>query len=219
MACWISTFMNTISDGYHLPLQTASLKDLLQENDYMCKIDLKDAYFCIPLRSKIKKVSQISLGREPVRVPLPMFWVGTSTAYFRKNIEGTNSYSETNSGQNHNLSRRYATDDTQEGAYPSPGYMIFLLQNLGFVINQKNLSSNHWLPVQQIEFLGLIINSANLTLALPKDKETAIQKKCTQLLSGAPTIVLEISQLIGSSHLQHKQCYQAEFIIDFYNSN
>ena len=26
------------------------INDLLQQNDYMCKIDLKDAYFCVPLQ-------------------------------------------------------------------------------------------------------------------------------------------------------------------------
>ena len=30
-------------EGLHL------LKDMLKEKDYMCKIDLKDAHFCVPL--------------------------------------------------------------------------------------------------------------------------------------------------------------------------
>ena len=36
-------------EGLHL------LKDLLKENDYMCKIDLKDVYFCVPLHTSQRK--------------------------------------------------------------------------------------------------------------------------------------------------------------------
>ena len=42
--------------------------------------------------------------------------------------------------------------------------LIFLLQNLGFVINIKK---SQLTPVKEIEFLGLVINSVNMTLALP----------------------------------------------------
>ena len=31
-------------EGLHL------LKDLLRQTDFMCKVDLKDSYFCIPLQ-------------------------------------------------------------------------------------------------------------------------------------------------------------------------
>ena len=36
-------------EGLHL------LKDLLKEKDFMCKIDLKDAYLCVPLHPEHQK--------------------------------------------------------------------------------------------------------------------------------------------------------------------
>ena len=43
--------------------------------------------------------------------------------------------------------------------------LIFLLQNLGFVINLKK---SQLTPVKEMEFLGLVVNSVNITLALPQ---------------------------------------------------
>ena len=66
-------FLMSKKDGYHKPvINLKSLnnflryhhfkieglnaaKDLLQQNDYMCKIDLKDAYFCIPLHRSTQR--------------------------------------------------------------------------------------------------------------------------------------------------------------------
>lgn len=45
---------------------------------------------------------------------------------------------------------------------------IFVLQNLGFVINQKK---SRLQPTHQIKFLGLVIDSVDMTLALPEEKK------------------------------------------------
>ena len=52
--------------------------------------------------------------------------------------------------------------------------MIFLLQNLDFVINFKKL---HLTLVKEIEFWGLVINSVNMMLALPLEKVLDILTK------------------------------------------
>ena len=57
--------------------------------------------------------------------------------------------------------------------------MIYLLQNLGFVINLKK-SFLH--PTQKIEFLG-IIDSVEMTMSLPREKVQSIFKRCLDILS------------------------------------
>ena len=56
--------------------------------------------------------------------------------------------------------------------------LIFLLQKLSFMINLKNSQVT---LVKEIEFLGLVINSVNMTLTLPLGKVLDIQNKCMQL--------------------------------------
>ena len=52
--------------------------------------------------------------------------------------------------------------------------LIFLLQNLGFVINLKK---SQLTPVKEIEFLGLMVNSVNITLALPQKERFGYPKQ------------------------------------------
>ena len=65
--------------------------------------------------------------------------------------------------------------------------MLFLLDRLGFVVNQKK---SMLIPSQKIEYLGFIINTGRLTLSLPPppllppppEKVTQIQEECRQVL-------------------------------------
>ena len=72
--------------------------------------------------------------------------------------------------------------------------LIFLLQNLGFVINFKK---SQLTPVNEIEFLGSVINSVNMTLALPQEKVLDIQNKCAQLTASPKTAIMELTKLLG----------------------
>ena len=72
--------------------------------------------------------------------------------------------------------------------------LIFLLQHLGFVINLKKPVLK---PSQQIEFLGLKIDTHTMTLALTEEKMEKLILKCQNLFSHPQTTVLELTKLIG----------------------
>ena len=72
--------------------------------------------------------------------------------------------------------------------------LIFLLQNSDFVINFKK---SQLALVKKIEFLGLVINSVNMTLALPQEKFLDIQNKCMQLITSPETTIMELTKLLG----------------------
>ena len=59
-------------------LQT--LKYMMKERDYMCKIDLIDAYFTVPLDKS--SFSKVFMGREPLRIPVSAFWPWTNPSSF-----------------------------------------------------------------------------------------------------------------------------------------
>ena len=76
-----------------------------------------------------------------------------------------------------------------------------LLEGLGFT---GNYLKSVLVPSQQMEFLGSLENSLDLSLSLPRDKIRKIQSKCQDLLNTPVTTVRELSKFLGllSSSLQ-----------------
>jgi len=56
--------------------------------------------------------------------------------------------------------------------------LIFLLEALGFIVNKEK---SVLCPSQEIEFLGLLVDSQSLQLKLPTEKMKQIRKEAGQL--------------------------------------
>ena len=72
--------------------------------------------------------------------------------------------------------------------------LIFPLRHLDFVKNMKKLVVR---PSQQIEFLGLEIDTPTITLSLTEQKMEQVILKCQNLLSHYKATVLDLTELIG----------------------
>ena len=56
--------------------------------------------------------------------------------------------------------------------------LILLLQCLGFAINEKKSVTT---PVQEIEFLVMIVNSKEIAISFPKKKLQSINQMCRDM--------------------------------------
>ena len=72
--------------------------------------------------------------------------------------------------------------------------LIFILQQLGFLINIKK---SYLEPTSTFEFLGVIVDSGEMTLGLPKGKLLKVQNNCQEILEKGKVTVRELSKLIG----------------------
>ena len=68
--------------------------------------------------------------------------------------------------------------------------LIYLLQHLGFLLNLKKSVLQ---PCQIIEFLGIIVNSVNLTLSHLLQKVEKVHKECTKMYNKNWTLILELT--------------------------
>ena len=63
--------------GLHL------LKEILKQGDYLCKLDLKNVYLCVPLNEQSRKNLRFK-WEGSLYVPLSVFWTQTSPKLFYK---------------------------------------------------------------------------------------------------------------------------------------
>ena len=176
-------------EGLHL------LKDLLQEGDFLCKLDLKDAYFYIPMNEQSRKYVRFHWSGTLWEFLCMCFGLGPAPLIFTKLLKIPIALL-----RRINIRLIIFLDDmlvmgkTVGETKMNRDTMVFLLQKLGFVINLKKSQLE---PVQVIEFLGLKINSQDLTLCLPQEKVEKIINQCQTLLGNPQTTVMDLTSLIG----------------------
>ena len=92
-----------------LPLQNRKFGKCeinVENRDYLCNLDLKDAYFSVHLKKKLKEIG--SLVRKFVRVPLLLLWFRTDTRNINKIVKSGNDNLTQDKHQNQYLLRRQA---------------------------------------------------------------------------------------------------------------
>ena len=62
----------------------------MKERDYICIIDLKDAYFTVLLDKSCRHLVRFFMGRESLRMPEPVFQSSTSPSSFYQDFESPN---------------------------------------------------------------------------------------------------------------------------------
>ena len=72
--------------------------------------------------------------------------------------------------------------------------LIFILQHLGLLINIKK---SYLERTSTLEFLGVIVDSAEITLSLPKEKLRKGQNHCQGILEKGEVTAMGLRKVIG----------------------
>ena len=158
-----------------------NLKYILQKGDYMCKLDLKDAYFSVPLEKNSRQSVRFRCSGDWYEFLSLCFGLGPVPRIFTKLLKVPVTIL-----RRINIRIIFYLDDillighSLEEIVMSRDTVMFLLQHLGFIINWKK---SVLAPVQEIEFLGLTINSVSLGLSLNKTKTQKVVSERQNLLS------------------------------------
>ena len=85
-------------------------------------------------------------------------------------------------------------EKTMEGAIRARDTVLFLLQRLGFTINwEKSVLQ----PTREVEFLGMMINSARMEIWLPTEKAQNILTLCRDTIQTKRLTLRRLASLIG----------------------
>ena len=143
---------------------------------------------------RFTKISTVSSGRELVRVPVPMLWFGTSSQNIQKIFKSSNLSSEMAYDKGHNLSRRFIDFGKQcEQHIYGKGLCDLPIATSKLCNKFEECVLD---PALEIEFLGLIVNSKNMTLLLPAEKIGKIKDQCLRLYKASKATLLDLTKLI-----------------------
>lgn len=167
---------------------------LLCKNSFMTTIDLKEAYFLVSVAYKHRKFLRFYYQQFYEFTALP-YGLCTAPSVFTKLLKPVISYIRSLGytiviylDDILCIANSYETCQTQTT------HIIKILENLGFILNYDK---SFLCPSRCSKFLGFMIDSTDLTLALPLDKREKIKDKLIQLQRLQRCKIRDFAQLLG----------------------
>lgn len=170
--------------------------NVMYKNDFMCTIDLKDAYLMVPVCQQHRKFFRFCFLRTLYQFRALPFGFNRSPYEFTKIMKAPINY----------LRKRgircviYLDDliifgETKEKCQNNTNMAIKLLQELGFVINFVKSQTS---PSQFCRFLGFLLDSKSMEITLTQEKRTKIKNLVSGLLNKKNCSIETLASLTGS---------------------
>ena len=172
-----------------------TVKALIQKNDWLAKVDLKDAFFMIPMARQHRHLLLFTTGTETFQFNCFPFGLCTAPRVFTKLLKPAIELLRATGIRlviymDDMLVMAHSNQMLREHVYQ----VLFLLENLGFIINSKESLLS---PIQEIEFLGMIVNSQTMEIKLPGQKIKLIRMEACTILDHPRPTAQKVSQLLG----------------------
>ncbi|XP_065902413.1 uncharacterized protein [Dysidea avara] len=172
-----------------------TLKDILRQGDWLAKIDLKDAFFSIPIHPSHRKFLRFIFKERAYQFNCLPFGLSSAPWVFTKTLKPALAI----------LRERgvrllaYIDDililaESRDLILDQVTGMLYLLQCLGFIVNTKKSVLN---PAQVIEFLGLSVDSVAMEIRLPPIKIKQIRAEARKLARQKSVSARMLAQLLG----------------------
>ena len=175
----------------HLEVAT----DLLDENMFMSSIDLKDAYYSVPIWENHRKYLTFQWNGEMFRFNVLPFGLTSAPRVFTKILKPVFSQMREEGfcvigyiDDSLIMARSY--DECEQAT----ARLLQLLNQLGFTINQEK---SVFKPTQQITFLGYVLDSNNMTVSPTDKKREKTVKLVEKLLNNKKFKIRFVASAIG----------------------
>jgi Reverse transcriptase (RNA-dependent DNA polymerase) len=172
------------------------VKFVIRRGDWMVKIDLKDAYFTVPVASEHQKFLRfVWRGNFFQYVCLP-FGLCSAPRVFTKILKPVIAWLRAQG-----IRLVIYLDDFLLMAETIPLLLKHLdlaagiLRFLGFLINEKKSVFSH---SQRIEFLGTVIDSNLLSFSLPLSKVAKVTRWCEKALGAQKLSLRQLASILGN---------------------
>lgn len=167
--------LNNFVETIHFKMETLQTAlNLLQKGDFLISVDLKDAYFSIPVHPHHRKYLRFIWKEQRYEFQCLPFGLKSAPRIFTKCTKPIMS-----ALRSHGHRGIIYIDDslwmarTTQTMEETGTSVVNLFQQAGFQINEKKSSLQ---PTQSITFLGYVIDTVKMTVSLPQEKVQQILK-------------------------------------------
>ena len=184
-----------------------TLREIVAEGEWLAKLDLKDAYFTVPIFRDHQKYLRFAVDKIQYQFTCLPFGLSCAPWAFTKVLKPVVAFLRS-------LGIRliiYIDDILVIGKSPDEvrdhvEALIALLEGLGFIVNMEKSVTT---PSQQIEFLGLQVDTITMCLSLPGHKIKAIRGEASQLLRPGSLSARRLAQFIGKLNATSQAVFPA----------
>lgn len=188
--------LNTYIDAPHFKMEDIrTALRLVQKDCFLASIDLKEAYFHLPIHPDHRKYLRFEFQGKIYEFSCLPFGLSSAPYTFTKLIKPIiqSLHSRGITCINY-LDDFLIIDVSYEGCCKSVGVVIELLQTLGFAIN---IEKSTLIPSKVCKFLGFVLDTDKLRIILPKEKKDKIKKWTLHFKNKSRCKIQEFAQFIG----------------------
>ncbi len=172
-----------------------TVKSLVRKGDWLVKLDLKDAYLTIPIFPAHQKYLRFKWGGRIFQFTCLPFGLCSAPRTFTKILKSVVTFFRLRG-----LRMVIYLDDIlilnqdKDGILADLRLVVETLQALGFLVSWDKSVTD---PSQCLDYLGIVLNSINLTLSLPTKKLEEIKSLCIKALSQSQLSLRDLARILG----------------------
>ena len=188
--------LNEFVDYHHFKMDTfqTALK-IIQPGCFMASVDLKDAYYSIPVHPEHRKYLMLEWEGQYYQFTCLPNGLSSAPRVFTKILKPFYSHLRSIGHMcmghiDDSLLVAYSLGSCRKNIYDT----VNLFTLLGLIIHRVKSVLE---PTQTIQFLGFVINSVAMTVKLPPSKAAKVKSACQNLVLNCNPTIREVAQVIG----------------------
>lgn len=189
--------LNKFMPKIHFKMDTIhTVTELIHESSYMTKIDLKDAYYSIPINNNDKKYLKFMHKGKLFHFTCLPNGLSCGPRKFTKLLKPALTSLRT-LGINiiAYIDDLIIIDDSYQKCVNATQICVSLFDSLGFVIHPEK---SNFTPATVIEYLGFSIDAINQTIQLTDSKKNKTKDLCQHVLSAKVLSIRQVAKLLGT---------------------
>ena len=157
------------------------IQNLIAKNDFMVSIDLRDAFFTVPLHKESKRLVVFQFQSQRLQFNVLPFGLTSSPRIFSKLMRHVIAHCRSQGIKiSFYLDDLFICGNGFDKVLRDRNFVLNLLCDLGFSINIKK---SCLVPCKKLLHLGFLFDSENMSVSLPEDKLDKIKKFSNFILS------------------------------------